>query len=429
MSHEEFTNQLKRLRELKKYLDSVQYYEQNYRNYEKELTHWDKWTYAHCLRKIGKVVKALEICRLIWRNDPEFLPNNNLYAWCIYDTEIKKDQILNEKQFLKAANAIIKLTNQDDKYSPYVITVFKVLNHFKNPYKIDKILEWTEKINPIILDSTEKIINEIKIASDKENYYSIRTEALLRNNKFHDCIELAENALNDIDNFHNDNDIWLKRRIAKSYFHLGNNQISLELLKEILNKRMEWFIQYEIAGIYFELKNYDEALRYAVASAINYGEPKKKIKLFEIIADIMKQKDNIIYAKKHIELLYIIRKRENWPIKEEFKKLLQEYQINEIDINEFDDKYKELIKIWNEIHFLNKIALKGKVKNLLPDGKAGFISAQNGYDYYFKINSYKGKSELLKVGSEVSFYLEDSYDRKKNKPSQIAVNITSINKQ
>ncbi|MBK8154461.1 MAG: hypothetical protein IPK61_16465 [Saprospiraceae bacterium] len=50
----------------------------------------------------------------------------------------------------------MKLSKQDDQYSPYTQTVFKILEYLNDKaiYPTDKILEWTDKLNFEILDNT-----------------------------------------------------------------------------------------------------------------------------------------------------------------------------------------------------------------------------------------------------------------------------------
>ena len=131
---QELKEQANSLRKNKKYVEALTFYRQLWENHNHECNEWDRWGYAFCLRKVKKSKEALVICRSVYKTNPEFPQNNNLYAWCIYDTEIKLDEIKNESKFLKAANAILKLTNQE-KLSPYAKTVIKVLTHFNNPFR------------------------------------------------------------------------------------------------------------------------------------------------------------------------------------------------------------------------------------------------------------------------------------------------------
>ena len=70
--------------------------------------------------------------------------------------------------------------------------------------------------------------------------------------------------------------------------------------------------------------------------------------------------------------------------------------------------------------------MDGTIKTIFTNRKAGFISGENGKDYYFKINSFKGDKKILKSGLKVSFILEDSYDKKKKIKTKAAANVREI---
>ena len=54
----------------------------------------------------------------------------------------------------------------------------------------------------------------------------------------------------------------------------------------------------------------------------------------------------------------------------------------------------------------------GKIKVLIGDGSAGFISS-SGDDYYFTFANLNFNGESVEIGLEVSFFLEKSFDIKK----------------
>jgi len=67
--------------------------------------------------------------------------------------------------------------------------------------------------------------------------------------------------------------------------------------------------------------------------------------------------------------------------------------------------------------------LVGKIKKILPDGKAGFIETEDNKSYYFKTKDFVSKKDKLTIGQKVNFYLEDSFDVKKNQMTKCTVNI------
>ena len=102
-------------RKQKNYSKALKLYSDLWNSHRESCNEWDGWGLATCLRKLGNAGEALEICRCVYQGKPDFEAGNNLYAWCIYDTEIKKEkeQIQeDENKFFKAANAILNLTQR-----------------------------------------------------------------------------------------------------------------------------------------------------------------------------------------------------------------------------------------------------------------------------------------------------------------------------
>jgi len=420
------------LRKKKQYKEATEIYSKLWHSYREKCDEWVCWGYAFSLKNIKDYEEALKVCREVYKMKPDFRYNNNLYSWCIYYTEIAINEIMNESTFIKAAEGILKLSKQE-KFSPYSITVFKVLNHYNNKpiFPAQEILKWTVKLDPLVLDDQPfdgktKDGKNKELASLKEKYYMLRTKALFENKNYTECIELSKLALDSLKNFHYDNDIWFKRHIAKSNFNLGKLDIALSQLKEILLFKKEWFIQKEIADIYFKKHDYKNSLEFAIASAINFGKLENKIHLFELLFEILKAMKKPDLAKKHIEFVCLIRKQNQWKLNDDFSKLLAKLNIVSENLPNYNKLKSDLQKEWNNLQYADRILYYGKIKTILPHGKAGFVLSDNNKSFYFSIYSFKTNPRILSEGLKVSFYLEDSFDKKKNQKSKVAVDITLI---
>ena len=140
-------NEANALRKAHKYQQAIPLYQTLWDGDKKDP--WDGWGYAFCLRKTGKLSEALDVCREVYRLSPTLDVNRSLYAWCVYDLEIKTDEVHNPGRFLKAANGITQLTEQKDKYAPYTYTVFKVCKHLLQRNHAEDALEWLDRFgNP-----------------------------------------------------------------------------------------------------------------------------------------------------------------------------------------------------------------------------------------------------------------------------------------
>ena len=332
----------------KNYEQALPLYKQLWEEYREDCNEWEGWSYAFCLKHLKDYQKALEVCREVYPLNKEFENIKGVYAWCIYYTEIALKVINDEPKFFKAGEGILKLSKQDDQYSPYTQTVFKILEYLNDKaiYPTDKILEWTDKLNFEILDNTPFSFtdNEGKtreLAPKKEQYFMWRTKALLEKCLFDECIELSQKALDTFENFHYSNDIWFARRISLSYKGLGQPETALEQLKSLLKRKNEWFIHKEIAEIYFEQGNKEQALKFAINSALSFGDADKKLNLYKLLSEILISNNQNEEAKKHVEFMYQIRKAHEWKIDNDLQNLINKFEIDTTKIVNLRDFERE----------------------------------------------------------------------------------------
>jgi tetratricopeptide (TPR) repeat protein len=341
-----------------------------------------------------------------------------------------KEKISDEDRFLKAGMGIMKISRQNDQYSPYTLAVFKILNYLseKPNYPADKIAEWTEKLNPEQLDATpfaftDKDGNLKEIASKKEQYYMWRTKALLEKGLFDECLKTCQKALDEFEKLHYGNEIWFAWRIALCYEGLEKSDIALEKLIALLNKKKEWFIQKEIAGIYFLRNDLKHALKYAVDSALNSDNSDKKLSLYKLLAGILKGKNQIEEARKHIEWVYHTKRLNDHRIDDETRKLVDIFQIDITKNVDMKELKNDLKNIWEKLKYDSQEQFSGVIKSILPNGKAGFVETEGKKSYYFQFRDFKGSHNLIVLGQKVTFFLEEGFDVKKNRKTENATNL------
>ena len=433
--------QAQQLKQSKNFAEALPLFKQLWEEDRENCNEWDGWNYAFCLKQLKDYKNALKICREVYQINPNFENNKNLYAWCIYYTEIGVEKISNETNFFNAAEGIVKLSKQENKSIKqekdfpcvYSLSLSKILDYLnkKATYNPEPILYWTEKLNPNFLETTpfkftDNEGKERELASKKEDWYSLRSKALYENGDFADCISLSETALQSFTKFHYDNDIWFKRNIALSKAELGDIETAIEELKSLLKRKNEWFIQKEIAELHERQNKIDDAIKYAVDATLNFGDPDKKMNLYKLLAELLKIQNKIQEAKTHIELIYKIRFTNQWKIDSELLDLVSFYNIDTNNIPDVKELLRGLKKIWENLKFGDQEILKGTIKTIISEGRAGFVETENKKSYFFNTKDFKGKRDLIQQGQKVSFFLEDSFDKKKNQPTKNAVNVKPI---
>jgi len=153
-----------------------------------------------------------------------------------------------------------------------------------------------------------------------------KTKALYELKQYEKCIESCNLALKSITNFHYNNDIWFKWRIAMSYKHLKKYDTALSILQHIAKLKSDWFIYKEISEIYFITNNYEKVLSFALKSALKHGDIDKKIHLIILLTKIFETKKMEYEAKLHFILTKIIIEENKWNI--ELPKTLLGYEGN-----------------------------------------------------------------------------------------------------
>ncbi len=130
-------------------------------------------------------------------------------------------------------------------------------------------------------------LRDMELASDLESWYAYKTKALSKLGKWQECFDRSKEALNVLDNFHYSNDLWFLRRVALSKKNLGNSEDAIAELEGILNRKKEWFIQKELAELYFDSGNIERAYKYSLDAINNFGSLEYKIDLLYLMGEIL----------------------------------------------------------------------------------------------------------------------------------------------
>lgn len=436
---ENHLQQANNLRKQGKYEDAIPHYEDAYNDPQTVLNKWDIWSYAYSLKKTGNLNKSIELSEkhISEYSDFEILANN--LTWAYFEEYIRNFQPSEISSIEKALDRIYEIngqqtiTEQTKIPCPFTIGVFKVLKHYKKPnFNIHKIRYWIDKIAPDKLSQKEQVIDlkgkETKLASDYENYYSLLITLLFNEAKYPECIATAEYALESISQLHYDNSIWFKRRIALCHVELGNPEKAEEILQSLVKGKGEkWFMEYELSKIYFEQENLEKSLDFAVKAAKNFGDDLMKINLYTHLARILYKQEKLEHSKSHAELVIAIKQANDSKLDAEQQKLASFFKLNTEETIDLRNQKSSAEKIWNEITYGSQEKLKGIISKILPNGKSGFIKADNYKDsYFFRFNSVKGKKGFIQEGKKVNFILIESFDKKKNQKSFEAVEIFLI---
>lgn len=275
-----------------------------------------------------------------------------------------------------------------------------------------------------------------ELASDRESWYAAKTKALYSLQEYRLCLELSEKALEAFPKFHYSNDAWFARWIALSLSQLGNTEEAIAKLKEILKRKREWFIQKELAELYYKTGNLDEALKLGLEGMNNFGELKYKVGLLRLLGTILKNKQQNELTFQHLSLSKLIRRHESWGIPGALLAELDSFGLPEIPWSGFDNLKRKLKVYWAEqggstpVRQANGSADHGNaglearnsgvIQRILNDnerGKFGFVLFDGDKQAAFNIPPQAPIHPKIQVGVEIEFNPElmpDGKHRAKN---------------
>lgn len=376
---------------------------------------------AKKLYKAKKYDEALTIYERHYNESLEALNNWDriFYSWSLYQLYIK--DAYDEDKLYESAELVTELVRQDDlnkrPVCAYTQTVFKVLDQLYAENDYYDLLAWLDKINPELLDQKRFETEDRVYRSKKEKYYDYATKAYFEVEDYEKCIETSKEALESLDVFTNNSDVWYNWRIAKSYRELLDNNEALRYLEEVAKVKKDWFVQKEIAENYYVLGEDEKAQDYICEAVLTNDPLTIKVNLYHLAYKILKE-INPELALKHAELFCAIKLENDSKVPDDIEELLIDEET--LDKNALES---EIRQYWTMYKFKDQELQNGTVTRIFEHGRSGFITSDDDESVYFNVSEYKGDD--LKVGDYVSFYTEKSFDKSKNRESTRAVNIRS----
>lgn len=386
---------------------------------------WDTYSLAFCLSKSGDFKRSIECGEKIKKEVPDFEKINISLAWDYYKLYLKNysanidyGEFTENKKVLKR---IVELTEKEDL--PRKISALKMLDAAEVFNDNDYILSMRNILDKESLD--KKPFGERGL-SQLEKFYTRLSKAALNLKKYELIIEICNEAVSQLKGF--SNITWFLHRKSKAL--AGMNQLSeaIDIINEILNNKDEWFFRRELSEYLYKTGDLEGSFSHAVKACFNsvrMPEKEKMWKLYYQTGAILRKMDDTDAAWKHIAYAAKLRESSNWEIKEDLRNVLHEMEIKLDEINMTDIR-KELESFWEEKVFEGSERKSGVIKKIHENGKIGFINSENK-DYYFKLKDFRGRRKNINEGINVEFNIVESFDGKKNKKSEAAVNIKQKN--
>jgi hypothetical protein len=142
--------------------------------------------------------------------------------------------------------------------------------------------------------------------------------------------------------------------------------------------------------------------------------------VYDLLTNVLNKTGNTKMADKHMALAYYIRTRNRWNIQPDIHKKMLALQGT---IPTEKQLYNELRHFWEVTLYGPHPRFKGRIINILPNGKSGFLQDEMQDTYFFAFQNVQGRRSDIQAGRIVSFNLEPGYDKKKKEDVIVAVNV------
>lgn len=464
----DFSRQIADLKKAKKYSEALSYFKENKTSFSKEQLSNNEYIVSDlisCLRYTNQFDAGFQFLKIYEIKIDESQKERILtaYGWLLWSKYKAENENANnfddETQFFdedednfqqqdfhydknelieKIETLIPILLGLNSDFSKTLVSnLFSIVlkSEKKKPAPNWKLVnDFCNQIDPTLLSTDCSTIQverkgrtqDMELASDFENWYAYKTKALMKLGEWQECFDTSKEALEKIDNFHYSNDVWFSRRVALSKKNLGNAEDTIEELETILKKKREWFIQKELAELYFEKDDLDAAFKMAIDAINNFGPLEFKVDLLYLIGKLLNKQGKSDLAFKHLSLSKLVRQDEEWKVPQKVFDELNHFEQSEVPLSELKNLKSELKKYWNGFykndnrhkrpkHSSNSGNLQGEIIKLLHDnerGKDGFIKSEDN-EFYFSASPNWHLTTELTVGKKVVFKVIPAEDGKK----------------
>lgn len=389
---------------------------------------WDGWGYAFCLKGMSLYLEALEVCRKIYPRFSHSAFISNLYAQCIYYTQFKTNPLPSVEVQRKALKGMVELSPPHREYSLTGIAIFQFCKRLMGEPNVSwsEIEEWIKTMDPDLL-SKEPFKYELpngkrmEYASHQEEWYSILIRAKAGMGQSLELLDLVDEAQKRDIQWHYNNDVWMMRKKAFAYNELGNKEKAEKILREILTRKKDWFLYADLGNV---LTQRDKKLEAWSRAALERGKLEMKVRLFKQIADLIEDDAELheIYVQ-HLLLIARIRMENGWPLSQSFEKKLSKKKVNLSTSDSASVLFRSLRSFWEKHSGKGQNRMFGKIKFIHQNGKSGMIEGRDGQLYFFGMSALGGNKKRAVPESKVEFDPAEGVDKKRNRPSKMAVDI------
>lgn len=287
------------------------------------------------------------------------------------------------------------------------------------------VVEWLKELDPAQLDANgRKAADGKEWASDREAWHLHVTKALDKLGRWADLHDACQQALQAGVRFHNSQDVWVRYRLARAHFRLGQGDTAAEQLRELLGRSPQPPILAGYAAVLVSLGRSKEAIPQYARALNGARDLGMGAGWLSGLALCLEDVGELALAALHLRLCLAVRQEKGWPIGGELQELAARLGVSG-EVDDIRSLSRTLRPKWDEWQRQSAPQMTGTVKTLLPNGKAGFIRGEDGVDYYFPLRDIRG-GRTLALGDVVEFEPYERFDPRKDQMSPAARHVQGV---
>lgn len=243
----------------------------------------------------------------------------------------------------------------------------------------------------------------LELLSAREQWYMAFTKFLHTHQKWDECIEVCQLALDSELPFAGGGRTWITRRLALSLRQKGDLDHAALHMELLVQQKHDWYLQHELAEIYFEQGKTDKALEYAALALHNRGYSETKVNLLEFIGKIYDRQGDPQTALNFYFTAAKIREQKGWALSNELMNRVRGKQGIHPNPGVLYGVLQQILPVRGISDEL--IYSLGKITRILHEGNNGdgFITDKQSRSVYFRFAQAKIPLGDLKVGLLVKF--------------------------
>lgn len=406
-----------------------------YEKFPEEFNNYDAVSLLQAARKAHKIniINLPEIVGKFKENEIV----SGLCGWYIFDNYIKGKSPQQVLQYENIIGQYLPLINQkdvsiDNQYPcPFYLIVSNLWDaHSNNLFNANKIFDYCKIVNPDFLSKksssyTTEEGRDVEQSSPYETYFQYYTKACDKLNKAEETLNSCTIALSSLSEFHYDNDLWFKMRIARAYIKLNKVDLAEKQYLEIINSKAgssKYFLFKEFSELLFNQKRYAESWEHSLRSSVVLKDVKFCAGLLLHQSRILARLNRINEAKRFAEVIYAGIQEELWNNSTEYQKLVTYFKLKEVTGN-VKTLFKKLYSFYKDELYIDSPSSKGEIIFIHNNGKYGKIKCTDGSVINFTKNSFNQEHHRIDKfkNAEISFVSDYDY-----KAEPIAENIKII---